>query len=158
MCGVVEGVSSVYTIGCDNVEGSSVTITQDGQYLTLCEVKVLGTYYVIVRAILMCFCVIIYVYDDNCFKSRTATNKPARMLKSLPSGTPTLDLGDLLNIAEEGTASQSSTGWNGVPGRAIDGDISMRYKRYVAMFRLPALLDGLKIMTCRHETEQKSTN
>ena len=49
--------------------------------------------------------------------------------KIFSPGTPILDLGNFLNIAGDGTATQSSTGWNGVPGRAIDGDISMKYNK-----------------------------
>ena len=43
-CGSVtykEGVS-VYSVDCGGVQGSVVKITQENNYLTLCEVQVLG--------------------------------------------------------------------------------------------------------------------
>ena len=43
-CGSVtftEGVS-VYSVDCNGVQGSVVKITQEKNYLTLCEVQVLG--------------------------------------------------------------------------------------------------------------------
>ena len=36
-----------------------------------------------------------------------------------------------LNIAADGAVTQSSTGWNGVPARAIDGDHSGKYSELV---------------------------
>ena len=44
LCGAVEWVAtkSVYRIDCNGLSGSKIRITQEGQYLTLCEVQVLG--------------------------------------------------------------------------------------------------------------------
>ena len=42
LCGSVEGVAGVYRISCNNAVGSVVKVTQEGQYLTLCEVEGLG--------------------------------------------------------------------------------------------------------------------
>ena len=44
LCGAIEWVATklVYRIGCDGAAGSTVKVTQNGQYLTLCEVQVLG--------------------------------------------------------------------------------------------------------------------
>ena len=43
---------------------------------------------------------------------------------------PSEDLGPLINIAEDGEATQSSVGWGGVADRAIDGNINMEYSKY----------------------------
>ena len=46
LCGAVEYVAgqSVYKIDCGGKVGSAIKIAQDGQYLTLCEVQVLGKF------------------------------------------------------------------------------------------------------------------
>ena len=43
------------------------------------------------------------------------------------SGSPSEEVGAYVNVAENGVASQSSTGWDGVADRAIDGDANPDY-------------------------------
>ena len=46
ICGAVEyeAGKDVYVVDCGDQVGSVVKITQEGQYLTLCEVEVLGQF------------------------------------------------------------------------------------------------------------------
>ena len=46
LCGAVEWAAgkTVFQVNCDGASGSKVRITQDGQFLTLCEVQVLGEF------------------------------------------------------------------------------------------------------------------
>ena len=48
---------------------------------------------------------------------------------SVPTGKPSEDLGPLVNIAEDGEATQSNVGWGGVADRAIDGNIDMIWEK-----------------------------
>ena len=43
-------------------------------------------------------------------------------MDELSSGKPSVKRGQFINIAGDGKATQSSTGWNGVAGMAIDGN------------------------------------
>jgi len=85
LCGAVayEAGVDVYTIDCEGRVGSEVMVTLAGDYLTLCEVQVIGS--------------------------------------------PSEEVGAYINVAENGVASQSSTGWNGVADRAIDGNADSNY-------------------------------
>ena len=49
LCGSVEWAAgkSVFQVNCDGASGTKVRITQDGQYLTLCEVQVLGKFFLL---------------------------------------------------------------------------------------------------------------
>ena len=42
---------------------------------------------------------------------------------------PSEDLGALINIADSGTATQSTVGWGGSASRAIDGNIASEYNQ-----------------------------
>eukprot|EP00116_Pleurobrachia_bachei_P000230 sb/3460492/ len=84
LCGSVTYVNgqSVYVVDCGSpIFGEIVKVSLDGDYLTLCEVEILGT------------------------ETVNGVNL----------------------IASSLTASQSSTGWNGVASRAIDGNANGDY-------------------------------